>query len=807
MNQNYKIPSNPAKTYGEDWTGWDDLFGTVKKWGKPEVLEFILALEKEIEFLDSYEILRIVEQSGAKFLFKNNNNFKQLLESSPLSEERNEIISNIKTELGYNVPQKDKQKEAENIEVINYLESEYKISPIETVSNFIKPNNFITELKAFDSNAMTSYVDIETIEVLIKYKIDKLWNDIMSKGYDVEILRKENGGEYFTIIKKIFLNEYDNVSSLRLPDDYQFKDNNGNIALPNVMQKLIVYRLQNHKQYGNWSSMGAGKTLSAILASRIIGLKNTLVITFNSNIEDWERSILSSFPDNTRILSKKKNKIPKLNDDKYNYIVFNYEMFQREDESEKENNIVDLITSNDIDFIVLDEVQMVKQRYEDDYSNRKKLVEFLIKIIECKNKKRHVDTYKLFMSATPVINNLLEPKKTLELLKGIKYSDLKTKPNINNALNINKQMFNNGVRFTPSYGLDVETLFLKINGQHLLNSYLQIPRERALEIEKLFIPDKLMAIKNHLKRGTIIYTHYVSGIIEPVKKFVEMFGFKVGLYTGLDKSGLESFKSGNCDILLCSSPVGTGVDGLQFISDQIIILTLPWTNSEYENLLGRINRQGTAFKKIKIIIPQVEINIFIPQLGKDIPLVKHSYDTDRMNVVNNKKTLSNVVLDAIIPSHLIKDSKELVEEARGKFKDWIKRIENDGLIQISREKLLMCIDDGVIEIEQKPYDDFVLEEIYQELIGENLEIIPEITRDEKIDKKVERELREINKSLGFKEIEHQMSEKSTLLNHQKKMMEKSKSKFNIPVRINDTTVIYVDDLSKVDAIKLKYGLI
>lgn len=700
-NKKYIIPAHPARTYGDEWPGWEDFLNNpIDSWSKEEVLAFLLTLESELEFLDSIEILRIVEQTGSKNILNKNNNFLKLLDSSPYSVARNETISQLKKDMGGDIKNNDFKihDELKNISKIldkpielesvlrDVNESQRQVEDIKPAD--IAKYNFINELKAFDSRGISHYTDHETIEWLIKYRLDKLWNEIMSKKYDVENLIKETGGKYFSIIKNRFLEEYNKVIGIKIPEDYQFKDNSGNIASPNLMQKLVAHRLMIYKNYGNWSSMGSGKTLSAILAGRIIGLKNTLVITFNSNVEDWENALENSFPSNSKIYSKQKKYIPILDEEKYNYIIFNYETFQQENVQE----IVDAIVSKNINFIVLDEVQMVKQRFEDNYSQRRRVVENLVRSIECKNNKKGVGTYKLTMSATPVINNLLEPKKTLELLTGSRYKDLKTASNVNNALNINKHMLINGIRFNPSYEIEVDTNFIKINGAHLLHKYISTPRQHALEIERLFIPDKLLAIKEYLRAGTMIYSHYVTGIIDPVKEFIENLGLSVGVYTGTDKSGLQCFKDKKCDILLCSSPVGTGVDGLQRVCDQLIVLTLPWTNSEYENLLGRIARQGSVFKKINVIIPQVNLGI------KEI---SHSYDVNRMNIVDNKKTLSNIVLDAIIPSHLVPNQKEMVEDARSKFTNWIQRIQNEGLIQINRERLIICSSEGDVEIKQK----------------------------------------------------------------------------------------------------------
>ena len=43
-----------------------------------------------------------------------------------------------------------------------------------------------------------------------------------------------------------------------------------NIVLPNMMQRLTAFRTLSEKRIGNWSGVGAGKTKSAILTSRVV---------------------------------------------------------------------------------------------------------------------------------------------------------------------------------------------------------------------------------------------------------------------------------------------------------------------------------------------------------------------------------------------------------------------------------------------------------------------------------------------------------------------------------------------------------
>ena len=58
------------------------------------------------------------------------------------------------------------------------------------------------------------------------------------------------------------------------------------------MQLYVAYKVRMLPYFGNFSGTGAGKTLSAILASRVIQSKMTVVICPNDVVDQWKKSIL-----------------------------------------------------------------------------------------------------------------------------------------------------------------------------------------------------------------------------------------------------------------------------------------------------------------------------------------------------------------------------------------------------------------------------------------------------------------------------------------------------------------------------------
>ena len=167
-------------------------------------------------------------------------------------------------------------------------------------------------------------------------------------------------------------------------------------------------------------------------------------------------------------------------------------------------------------------------------------------------------------------------------------------------------------------------------------------------------------------------------MIAPLRRAIEKAGFKVGLFTGEDKSGLQPFIKGKVDVLIGSVPVGTGVDGLQYVCNRLIVVSLPWTSAEYEQLIGRLYRQGSVFDKVEVIIPQVVL-----AHNGDI----WSWDKMRMHRIQYKKTLADAALDGVIPEGELASPETMFKKAREALQAWIARVEQDGVVIIERSRL------------------------------------------------------------------------------------------------------------------------
>lgn len=694
------IPRNPDYVYKEKWIGWNYFLDFYKTfWTKNIALNYIKALQSELTNLDSVELITIINSNNLAKKIKELGRLEDLVSSAAGTRERQNVVNNIIVEL-----EGQCELEFEESEVIGgELEFEENLGEgntsdvtEETEEEELEPLNPIQELHMYDNNMVTASLDDENVEFLMKNQLKKLWNRVLNNKVDLSKFRKETGGERFTIIKNWFFEEYEEVSKIQSPSDYIFKHQ------PNLMQKLVTYRLMKELRYGNWSGTGAGKTLSAIFSGRYAGAKNTLIICNNATVEGWVNSVYEYFTNNKvytkRVLDYTDPKLYTVvdksnvtfNDGNNNYFVLNYETFQQED---GEYVVFELLKNNKIDYIILDEVQTVKQRDEDEQSTRRDVINKLVIHASDNNEELLV----MAMSATPVINNLTEPKKLIELLTGEVHNELETGENIINGIEMYKALTRHGLRYKPNYGISVNEEIIEVDGSHLSEKIIKIPRGAVVDFESVLIETKLDAITDKIKKGTLVYTHYVTEFSQIIGEYIKNLGFTVGYYTGQDKSGLRPFKEGKVDVLIGSAPVGTGVDGIQYVCNTLIPIVLPWTSSEYDQLVGRVNRQGSNFDNVNIYIPQVTI-----QLDNGI----WSWDKRRHNIIRFKATLADLAVDGRVPKNLLPSRSKLVEDAKKELTDWVNRLQGGDIITFEREELMIPLNPKQIERNKNQLGDF-----------------------------------------------------------------------------------------------------
>jgi superfamily II DNA or RNA helicase len=558
---------------------------------------------------------------------------------------------------------------------------ELEFAPIEERENKSLPSISNSDILVLDKEIINT-CDDEAIEFFIQYKLKKVWNEVINEKRDADEIKLLKGGKNSSRLRELFLEEYNKVVNYNPPQGYTFK-RDGKIAPPNMMQKLTVQRIINYKRYGNWSGTGAGKTISFIIASREINSMLTVVICLNSTISQLEDDILEVYPDS--FVHTRFRKGQKFDKTRYNYLLLNYEKFQQ---GYTEERFQDLNENNLIDFIVLDEIHNTKQRDKDESKRRGAVMRLIGRSAEM-NPNFHL----LGMSATPVINNLIEAKSLLQLITGKEYDDISTRGTITNALKVFNQLLLNGIRYIPKYNIILKELTgkntdcLNINGEYLVENLKANSNKDYLGLEKILLEPKLESIKKFLKPKTILYTYFTDDnkIPHQIAKFVKSQGYSFSFYIGEQSTeereiSKNSFVKGNIDILIASRTIGTGVDGLQNVCNRMVLLTLPWTDSEYTQLKGRIYRQGSKFGDVEIIIPQVYV---------DLDNQRWSWDKQRLQLIRDKRTLADAAVDGIIPSKHIPTREKLCSDSLQALIKWKERVNEGKITIVARENLIL----------------------------------------------------------------------------------------------------------------------
>jgi len=672
-------------------------------WNRGHLIRFFSDMEKgrDILLMDSMELMRLIEQGKLprevqELVFEmddTGDNTLRDLKDRVLGEDGTEEPT---TQSGETDTTTDTEEGVETPQRTQTEDEEVGEEPEPTLPTM----GGIDDLLVLD-NEMVVTCDDETVEFFISHRLNKYWNGVINGERDVNELIGSEGGVNFQTTKQRFLEEYQEVMDYQVPEGYNFRDKNGKLLQPFMMQKLTVLRVKNYRRYGNWSGTGAGKTNAFIITSREIDSRLTLVVGLNATINQLGEDILSVFPDS--VIHTRYSKGTTYDRSKHNYLLLNYEKFQQD---YSEGLFQDLNDNNQIDFVVIDEVHNVKQRTTDDESIRRGTLMRLVGRAEETNPNLHL----LAMSATPVINNLTEAKSLLHMTTGEEYNDIHNRSTISNAIRVFSHLTRNGIRYRPNYDIKVNELsgentpHLRIDGMHLIDRLVTLSNTDYVGVERTLLDDKLNAVFNDIDKGTIMYSYYTDDGIIPrlIADHIKRLGFSYGLYTGEvgtseRVSTLNDFIDGKIDVLITSGPISTGVDGLQKVSNKIIITTLPWTDANYVQLKGRLQRTGSIFKEVDIIIPQIHI---------EYDGEPWSLDSQRLAILRNKRTIADAAVDGVLPSQSMVTMKGLHTEAFKSLAVIKERLELDGARLSQRNKLTFPLRPEVVETMGRKLGDF-----------------------------------------------------------------------------------------------------
>ena len=650
--------------------------------------------ENKLSLLESVDLEnmsdhQLIELIGQDILPRE---FKILTKSEGGSKERKNDIKKLKDELADSTKTDEEKEEEINKEIDELEQTEKTVETIDEtngksseIDKYNLPELTTQELKTYDKY-FVSYG--EKNAYISKESINKIWNCVLSdEKYIAQLVPlKINCGEWLKYIIDTFLEEYRLVKQEQVTEGYKFEYE------PSLMQKLMSYRIATNPYYGNWCGTGAGKTNAFLIASRRIDARVTVCVCPNSVVDTIRKSIIAVYPNSNIVIIKSINDIVSYDRSQYNYIIFNYEKFSQTYSQEMVEKLVSL---NKIDFICFDEVHRTKNTESSTNQNLTNLRVLANKY----NEKLKV----LGMTATPLINNLGEVRNLLELITGTSFAEIipNTNNTINNIHNAYKYLMLYGFRFVPDYNITCKEEKIKIVNDELTEQLVNFKNSDVNDIEGLFVTCKYNSIKKYITNKTIIYTQFIKKLVPNIKRELKNDGISFREYTGeIDSEErnqiITDFGEHKFDVILASSPITTGVDGLQKYCDNIIIMSLPWTNAEYTQLIGRINRQGSNFKQVNIIIPQVFIRLNDGDMW--------SWDEKRYRIIKNKRTLSDAVVDGRFASIFNLNRKKLLNDAIESLKNGITDF------AVKRKEIGTNYS---IEIQTKEYKESIVNSIHQ----------------------------------------------------------------------------------------------
>jgi len=535
--------------------------------------------------------------------------------------------------------------------------------------------------------------DEEAIKFYITYLVNQIWKNVFieegqnsTKTVDELLVSKKTGNKYRDLVVTTFLRDYKGAKSLKIPKNYVFSLNSKLID-PFLMQKYVAFKTSQLSYFGNFSGTGAGKTLSAILASRVIESKTTLIVCPNDVVSHWKKNAEQIFSNSLTITGKDVFDA-KIDENSYQYWILNYDKLNQETSV----NDVAKLGKQKIDFIVLDEIHFSKVTQDESKSKRRQVLEYLLTLARKKNPQVKI----LGLSATPVVNNLREGKSLLELMRGISYDDLSTKATVPNAVALYEKITTNSIRQKPNYKIKRDDLFVEVEAEKPTGTGLAQLNSRPLAIEQVLTDARIPEIISRIKGQTIIYTEYVGTaiphrptILQKISSAVKNEGFSFGFYTGEDDTGLDRFLAKKIQVLIASRPISTGIDGLQSVCTNLIFNTLPWTHALYQQIVGRIIRTGQEKNRVNIHHIKASVG-------------GYQYDEMKMNRLKFKRTLADCAVDGLLPEKNLISPQQATKEAI----TWLERLERGEISCVSRRELNRILEPTEIKKRQAKYGDF-----------------------------------------------------------------------------------------------------
>jgi len=530
-------------------------------------------------------------------------------------------------------------------------------------------------LKALDKAAElveSSSSDGDKVEFLKAKATAKLWDACFrdEQALIAKLKALEMASDsYSHEVQQAFLDEYEGAKVLAVPASYAFRDLKGIPREPKLMQRLVAFRLERDLRLLNLSGTGTGKTLSAVFAAQVCGSQRILISCPNGVIDSWRRCLESAYPSATVHIKPDGWEVDALADG-VNVVIVNHERFQ----DRFAQQLLGFCIGYQADLVVIDEIHKSKRRSTDASSQRRKLMNEFIRISANINPDLRV----LGLSATPVINNLYEGRSLIELICQETIDDVGEKVDLNSCMNLYQHFIVRGIRMNPGKLPRTEISLHEVDATPLLPEIVRATKRGSFhDVEQLLVAPKIKGLHGMLKHGSksVIFITYIKNTLQPLCKWLAANKFSFSVFTGDEKEAqdegfrdsLDEFIRGDSEVLVATIQcAGTGIDGLQSVCNNAVFFQLPWTSTEFEQAIGRLDRDGTDFDSVSIHVPITDVALPDGQ--------RWSWCRSKLDRIESKRDIAKAAVDGEIP-----DAATLItpSEASKYWLKWLEKLDQE----------------------------------------------------------------------------------------------------------------------------------
>lgn len=523
--------------------------------------------------------------------------------------------------------------------------------------------------------------DTVLVEQIIQCSVTSLWEQAYRAPDDlpdmIDALREQandpGAPRHKARVAREFLDEYDAVTAQPLPDGYQVEQQRRGTTVtmePLLHQRRFAYLVGKNRTMANWSGTGSGKTLATALAARQIDAQETIVLCPKGVKPQWLVEFDASFPGVYDIrdgLPGTAEEVQQTFTGKPRVWLLHYEDISS-NSREKASRLAKL--TDRVDMIVYDEAHYAKRSVPNQGSLRNGV---LASFTDAARKSRDAEIEAapadgtqpkplavVMLTATPMKTSLEEVKSLLRILHGPNspITRFDVADNVKNAAAAHVAIATNSVRHRPEHDQTLTRNEIVVDitprlGQ--VKSRIEALRAGSARtaihpsvMARALLPEKMPRVIERLREinaPTVIYTQHVTGMTSEIGRHLSQAGYTYEVVQS-DLSAMERqdliarFERREFDVLVGSSVIGTGLDGMQRAASNMIVVDMPFTSADDTQLNGRLLRPGQS--------NDVEIDYILAEARHENAVWSYCRDS-RWNRLLYRRSMSDAVTDGIIP--------------------------------------------------------------------------------------------------------------------------------------------------------------